>query len=122
MPDETATYQCTLTRQDSGERSDADRALAARTTATDRLPAGVRISFEHRTDTRALVETFVANESRCCAFFDFAVHETDREVVLEITAPPDEDAQQLVDAAQRTFEVGPDALLPLASWETEDDG
>lgn len=103
-------YRCTLTGPDAADRIEADRALAARVVATERSESGVRITFVEDDDTRRLVDTFVTNESRCCGFFDFDVTEAGGSVTLQITAPPDEMAQGLVDAARQAFVLGPDGL------------
>lgn len=96
-------YRCTLTDRDAAERLDDDRALAERVLQTQRTADGVRVTVE---GSRELVDTFVEHESRCCSFFDFAVSENEDTVTLEITGPPDDAAQRLVDEAERTFREG----------------
>lgn len=103
-------YLCTLTDRDAADRMDADRALARRVLDTERTDLGLRVVVDGDRDGRRLVETFVENERRCCGFFDLAVSEDDGSVVLEITAPPDDSAQRLVDDAERAFTLGPDAV------------
>lgn len=105
MDDAVETYSCTLTPGQADARALDDRALAARVEHSERLEAGVRVTFAGGRDTRRLVDSFVRNERQCCAFFDFAVEERDDLIALEITAPPDESAQQLVDMAQRAFDA-----------------
>lgn len=112
-------YRCTLTQDEAAGRIDEDRALANRVVDTERLEHGIRVTFTGADDSRQLVDTFVANESRCCGFFDFTVTESDDAVALEITAPATGSAQRLVEAAKQTFELGPDAMLPLSSWEVD---
>ncbi|MBW3562613.1 MAG: hypothetical protein KY437_08960 [Actinobacteria bacterium] len=97
-------YRCMLTDRDATERLDDDRALAERVLHTQRTADGVRVTVD---GSRELVDTFVEHESRCCGFFDFTVTENEDTVTLEITAPPDETAQRLVDEAERTFREGP---------------
>lgn len=103
-------YVCTLTDRGATDRIDADRALARRVLDTERTDLGLRLVVDGDRDGRRLVETFVENERRCCGFFDLAVSEEDGSVVLEITAPPDDSAQRLVDDAERAFALGPDAV------------
>lgn len=105
-------YACTLTDRDAAERIDADRALARRVLATERTDLGLRVTVDGGGAGRRLVDTFVDNERRCCGFFDLAVSETGETIVLEITAPPGDSAQRLVDDAERTFTLGPDAVAP----------
>lgn len=105
-------YLCTLTDRDAAGRLDADRALSRRVVDTERTEVGLRVVFDGGEDSRRLVDTFVDNERRCCGFFDFAVSETEGTVVLQIDAPADDSAQQLVDDAERAFTLGPDAVVP----------
>lgn len=102
-------YRCTLTPREASDRIDADRALARRVVSTQRLERRARIAFAELDGTRGLVEAFVANEADCCGFFGFSVLEEGPTIVLEITAPADEMAQRLLDAAVEGFEHGPDA-------------
>lgn len=97
-------YRCTLTERDAAERLDDDRALTQRVLDTQRTADGVRVTVD---GSRELVDAFVERESRCCGFFDFSVSESEHTVILEITAPPDETAQRLVDEAERAFREGP---------------
>lgn len=113
-------YACTLTREEADGRIDADRALADRVVGSERTQDSVRVTFAPDEDTRRLVDTFVVNESRCCGFFEFAVTETDQAVTLEIAAPADRSAQELVDAAKEAFDLGPDAVEPIRTWEATD--
>jgi hypothetical protein len=103
-------YQCTLTKPAAARRIDADRALVGRVVATERTSDGVRVSFHADGEARRLVDTFVANESCCCAFFEFAITETEQSVILEIAAPADPSAQEMVDGAKDLFDRDPDAI------------
>lgn len=114
------TYRCTLSSTEASSRLDADQALADRVVNTERSENGVRLAFDARRDTRELVDTFVANESRCCGFFDFAVTETEGEITLEITAPAAPAAQELVDAAKEAFDLSPDGIAPATVREVGD--
>ncbi|HEX2026841.1 MAG TPA: hypothetical protein VHF25_02450 [Nitriliruptorales bacterium] len=109
-----------MTPVEAAGRIDADRALADRVVGTQRSEDGVLVRFAGGDDTRRLVDTFVANECRCCGFFDFTVTEAEQHVLLEIIAPADRSAQQLVDAAKQVFDLGPDSLEPLRTWEAEE--
>lgn len=115
------TYRCTLTPGEAADRIEADRALAEHVVDTERIADGLRVVFTGGREGRRLVDTFVANESHCCGFFDFSVTESGTRVTLEITAPAAASAQQLVDAAQRAFDLGPDALAPFPTLEISDD-
>lgn len=108
-------YACTLTDRGAADRIDADRALARRVLATERTDLGLQVVVDGDEDGRRLLDTFVENERRCCGFFDLTVSKDDGSVVLEITAPPDDSAQRLVDDAERAFTLGPDAVAPGAS-------
>ena len=110
MAEETTSYHCTLTPPDAAARIDADRALARRVIATQRLDTGLRVVFTE--DSRQLVDTFVRNEQRCCGFFEFSVDASGEAVTLEITAPPVESAQRLVDAAKHVFDSGSVGMGP----------
>ncbi|MGH3443437.1 MAG: hypothetical protein ACRDUY_15605 [Nitriliruptorales bacterium] len=97
------TYACTLTPAQAAARTADDRALVERVRATERRDLGLRVIFGESEETRRLVERFVVNESRCCGFFDCTVEVGDENVTLEITAPPAEEAQALVDLAHDAF-------------------
>ena len=113
MAEKTGNYHCTLTPPEAAARIDADGALARRVIATQRLERGLRVVFTE--DSRQLVETFVHNEQRCCGFFQFSVDASGEAVTLEIRAPADESAQQLVAAAKQVFDSG-------FSWDGTRDG
>lgn len=107
---EEMSYHCTLNADEAEQRAGTDRALLERVRDTQRLEHGLRVSFAAGPQTRRLVDAFVRNEARCCSFFAFSVEEQDGGVVLEISAPPDQQAQRLVDAARQSFEAGPGAV------------
>lgn len=107
-------YRCTLTPDEAAGRVEVDRALATRVVDTQRSAEGLRVRFDDGRETRRLLDAFVANERHCCGFFDFTVNESAELVVLEITAPAADSAQQLVDAAQQVFDRGPDVIASSA--------
>lgn len=79
-------FTCTLTPEEEVHRRVDDVALAQRLQRVrGREPRRAVLVFSR--DSEPLVRQFVANESRCCSFFTFAVHATEETAVLEIGAP-----------------------------------
>jgi hypothetical protein len=78
------------------------------------------VSLHADGEARRLVDTFVANESCCCAFSGFAVTRVEQFVPLEITAPADRAALVMVDGAKDLFDCDPEVIELDHHWRVSD--
>ncbi len=84
----TTSVECTLGSEDLPKRG-ANMASLASQSLLDVQTDGARAQLRFRPgeSARADIDAFVAAESKCCAFFEFDVDESDGEIVLSIKAP-----------------------------------
>jgi hypothetical protein len=81
---------CTLTADElSGHRGELLPGLLEKARATEPLPSGVRLRFDHAPGLLEEIAGVVAAEHRCCAFlrFHLSVEPGDGPVVLDVTGP-----------------------------------
>lgn len=63
----------------------------------ERTDTGIRFRFRADPGLAENVRDLAAREKACCAFFDFAISETDQEVTWEATVIDDPAARQILD-------------------------
>lgn len=95
----TRRLVCDLTDQDTAERTEQARRLAAGLVGHDHGAREARLRFEPT--LAAEVHRFVEDESRCCSFFAFRVDERDEDVELTVGTPAGGEA--MLDALVDSF-------------------
>ncbi len=87
--DPDAPLECLLTREDGQRRRPAIDALFASLDRQEQTRAGTRFVFRGEpSELWPMVREFVAEESLCCPFYDFAIKERQGGVELEVSLPP----------------------------------
>ena len=113
MVPETSPFACTLDEVGARARLAQARALTARLSHRERIDNRLVLEFVCDGYTTELVDEFVRDERRCCAFFDFDVRRGDNHVTVELSAPTG--AGHMLDAAMASFapELGDGDRLAL---------
>ena len=84
-----ASLECLLTREDGQRRQPAIDALFALLDQQEQTQTGTRFVFRgDPTQLWDMVNTFVAEESVCCPFYNFTISETADGVELDVSLPP----------------------------------
>lgn len=122
MTEMSDPFACTLDESGARARLSQAHGLAARLRRRERIDDRLVLRFTDDGHTGMLVDEFVRDERQCCAFFDFAVRQQDREVVLELAAP--EGAGHMLDAAMEAFDptLSDDERIELQQAHAAPDG
>jgi hypothetical protein len=93
---EPIDFACTIDSAGLKQRVNQLDALGPRVLTSRR--DGLTLTVEFPAEATQDVQAFVAEESRCCPFFSFQVHEIDQGLRLGIRTPPGGEA--MLDALQ----------------------
>lgn len=97
---EALPIACTLTPGESKDRFSSIAALNRDALLSHRRE-DLRLKLTYAREARARVQEMVKGEQTCCAFLDFDLKESTREIQLTITAP--EKAREVADALFEQF-------------------
>ena len=112
MDDRDDRSTCTLDSEGARARLPQITALSARLRHRARLDDRVLLRFDGDDETVRLVDAFVRDEQRCCAFFGFSSRREAGQTVLELSAPPG--AQEHLDGVLHVFDPALDDDRRLA--------
>ena len=112
-----ARYTCTLDPEGAQARLPQIAALSSRLRHRARVDDRLVLRFDGDDETASLVDGFVRDEQRCCAFFGFATRHEAGQTVLELSAPPG--AQHLLEGVLHVFDPALDDAGRLALHEAD---
>jgi hypothetical protein len=111
LHDATAPIVCTIEADEIPGRIELLERLRRRLGHLERTEHGLLLRYAPDAEVEADLRRFVADETRCCAFWGFEVEAGAAELTLRWEGPPD--AQPLLDRLHASFE-GDEPLTGIA--------